>query len=362
MTSASIPQETWLHELTPSAEQPAAWLWHGFVAGGCVTLLTSLWKAGKTTLLSLLLSRRKAGGALAGLPVLPGKSVVVSEEPLSLWSDRDRRHDFGNQVCVFSRPFLRIPSPEEWQALVDRILVLRQQHGLDLAVIDPLAPYLRAENQPRNIYDTLLPLAGLTRAGMAVLLLHHPSKGARPTGQAARGSGALLGHVDVSIEMRHPGGDPFTRRRRFLSLSRYAETSRQLLLELNPEGTDYVPLPEAGPEDDSSSEGWQAFRMVLEDASQKLTRQDILAEWPPDFARPDPATLWKWLNRAVETGMILREGAGRKSDPFRYWLPEREEVWRQSPFYDIIEQQRQALQLPFQSLQEIKRASVELDP
>ncbi len=50
-----------------------------------------------------------------------------------------------------------------------------------------------------------------------------------------------------------------------------------------------VPLPDA--EDDSSSEDWQAFRMVLEDAPQKLTRQDILAEWPPDFARPDPATL-----------------------------------------------------------------------
>jgi hypothetical protein len=26
-------------------------------------------------------------------------------------------------------------------------------------------------------------------------------------GQAARGSGALLDHVDISIEMRHPGGD-----------------------------------------------------------------------------------------------------------------------------------------------------------
>jgi hypothetical protein len=60
--------------------------------------------------------------------------------------------------------------------------------------------------------------------------------------------------------------------------------------------------------------------------------------------------------------MILREGTGRRSDPFRYWLPEREAVWRESPFYDIIEQQMKDLKLPFRSLQEIKRASREIDP
>jgi hypothetical protein len=43
-----------------------AWLWLGFVARGGVTLLTSQWKAGKTTLLSLLLARLKPGGSLAG--------------------------------------------------------------------------------------------------------------------------------------------------------------------------------------------------------------------------------------------------------------------------------------------------------
>jgi hypothetical protein len=39
------------------------WLWHGYLAGGELTLLTSLWKSGKTTLLSVLLSRMRDGGA-----------------------------------------------------------------------------------------------------------------------------------------------------------------------------------------------------------------------------------------------------------------------------------------------------------
>ena len=84
MTNVTIPQEVWDHQVTASAPQPIDWLWHGFVAGGNLTLLTSQWKAGKTTLLSLLLSRRKNGGQLAGLAIKPGKSVVVSEEPLAL--------------------------------------------------------------------------------------------------------------------------------------------------------------------------------------------------------------------------------------------------------------------------------------
>ena len=45
------------------AQDPAAdWLWPGFIARGNITLLTSLWKSGKTTLVSHLLARRKSGG------------------------------------------------------------------------------------------------------------------------------------------------------------------------------------------------------------------------------------------------------------------------------------------------------------
>jgi hypothetical protein len=357
MTTAFLPQVIWDHDLVTIQESPADWLWHGLLAKGNVTLLTSLWKAGKTTLLALLLSRRKAGGQLGGLAVTSGKTLVVSEEAPALWAERHRRYDFGGQAGFLCRPFLRVPRPEEWQALLDHILVLLVQHGIDLVVFDPLAPYLRCESQSKSLLETLMPLGALTRRGLAVGLLHHPGKGSRPIGQAARGGGALLAHADIIVEMRHPGGDPFTRRRRFLSLSRHAQTPPRLLLELNPEETDYLPVPEEG--DDPAAFSWEAFRMVLENAPQKLTRQDILAEWPEDFVKPDPATLWKWLKRALAENQIACEGTGRKGDPFRYWLPEREAVWKQHPLYEMLEQQRKQLKLPFESLQERKRLLAE---
>lgn len=49
------------------------WLWHGYLARGALTLLTSQWKSGKTTLVSLLLARMQTGGDLAGAPLLPAK-------------------------------------------------------------------------------------------------------------------------------------------------------------------------------------------------------------------------------------------------------------------------------------------------
>ena len=68
-------------DLSAAAGAPQPWLWQGFLAPGAVTLLTTQWKAGKTTLAAVLLARLKAGGELAGLPLAAGGAVVASEEP-----------------------------------------------------------------------------------------------------------------------------------------------------------------------------------------------------------------------------------------------------------------------------------------
>ncbi|GEM_PF-5840589 len=79
----------------------------------------------------------------------------------------------------------------------------------------------------------------------------------------------------------------------------------------------------------------------------------------PKSAKPNAATLWRWLSRAVTMGLILIEGTGRKADPLRYWLPNAEERWRaEQPFYDTFGKQRQQLKLPFESLRARKRIDV----
>jgi hypothetical protein len=338
MSSFVMPQSISDQELDQIVQPAADWLWHGFIARGQITLLTSLWKAGKTTLLAMLLGRRKQGGELAGLAVQPGKTVIVTEEQPALWAERARRHDFGGQVLFFPRPFQGIPTSDQWRAFLAGILALRSQHAFDLVVIDPLAPFCLGENHAKIMFDTLLPFGVLARENIAVLILHHPAKAEKPDGHAARGSGALLSHVDISIDMRHPHGNSLTRRRRLISLSRHAATPRRLFIELNADGNDYLVL--ADEPDDDFEANWNILRMVFDDATDKLTREGVLKDWPPDFDKPSPATLWRWLRSAVDRGLLLREGTGYKNDPFYYWLKASEEVWSQDPMYTFLEEDR----------------------
>ena len=198
-----IPPPVNYDELARRAAEPMRWLWHGYLAAGSVTLLTSRWKAGKTTLLSLLLARLGCGGELAGLPVATGRVVIVSEEAPTLWAERGRRLGFGPHLDFLCRPFRGKPSALEWEALLGRLVDQHASGRLDLAVIDPLASFLPGsnENNAAVMLDGLTPLQRLTAAGIAVLLLHHPRK---LDGQP-RGSGALPGFADILIEMSPPG-------------------------------------------------------------------------------------------------------------------------------------------------------------
>jgi hypothetical protein len=174
----------------------------------------------------------------------------------------------------------------------------------------------------------------LTGRGVAALLMHHPRRHGAGAGIAGRGHGALHTEVDISIEMRHAGNNLDSRARRFFCLSRHADTPRHFLFELNADGSDYTVLPAS--DNDGFSEHWDVLRMVLEDAPQKLTRLDILDEWPDDFPKPCPATLWKWLKSAQAAGLVKVEGTGRKADSFRYWVDAAEARWRQHPLYDLF--------------------------
>jgi hypothetical protein len=311
------------------------WLWDGYLAPRRLTLLTGQCKAGKTTLLSVLLSRMATGGTLAGRVVRPGRAVVVSEEDEEDWLERDERLHFGPNLGLMCRPFRGCrPSPDAWGALIDHLVDRRNREGLDLVAIDPLASFLpgRTENDAATVLEALLPLQRLTLAGTSVLVLHHPKKGPAVPGLAARGSSALGGHADIIVEMdwfaRSTDDD---RRRKLSGFSRRMQTPRRLVIELSADGTDYTAVGDyAAPEFD---DGWRVMFWVLEDASHKLTRRRMLEAWPCDYPKPSEATLHRWLERAVKAGEILRTGTGRRDSPFQYWLDGMEEVWRSDPFY-----------------------------
>jgi hypothetical protein len=322
-----VPQS--LADLRAAAEGRRDWIWQGYLAPGNVTLLTSLWKSGKSTLISVLLARLKTGGTVAGLPVRPGRAVVISEEAPAMWLDRSRVVDLDGHVDWFCRPFRGKPSDEEWRELLGRVVRLHEHRGVDLLVVDSLANLspMRSENDAVQMLNALRPLQELTVRGVAPLIAHHPSKGPTVPGQAARGSGALSGYVDIIVEMQAVSRQPGDRRRRLRAYSRHAATPPSLVLEWTADGTDYVRLSESAEPD--FEHGWPVLRGILEQAERPLTRRAIRQRWPDPLAAPAKLTLWKWLGRAVAEGRVLQDGRGTRKDPYLYSLPGMVEKWQQ---------------------------------
>lgn len=55
----AAPGGVWNSEMAKDRHERLQWLWDGLLASGAMTLFTGSWKAGKSTLVSLLLGRRR---------------------------------------------------------------------------------------------------------------------------------------------------------------------------------------------------------------------------------------------------------------------------------------------------------------
>lgn len=323
-----------------------SWLWHGFLAAHKVTALISPPKSGKTTLASVLFARFGQGGALAGLAVKPARVFVVSEESAADWDARCRRLGIGEHVQFLCRPFHGArPTEQQWFGLIASLDALQRREPLDLVVIDSLALLLPgyAETCAPKLLDCLLPLQALAGLGPAVWLMHHPAKGKRADGQSSRGTIALPGFADILVEMNCYGrGRSRDRRRRLCGFSRYVETPRHMVIELSADGGDYLAASDAA--GTPLVRTWPEVHAILAGASDRLTQDEILEQWPTaDRDPPDRSTLFRWLTRATQQGLIRRSGAGSRGARYRYWLPghepllwpgdrasfEEQEAWRQ---------------------------------
>jgi hypothetical protein len=314
-------------EMAAAAGAVGSWLWHGYLAPGAVTLLTGRWKAGKTTLASLLLARMATGGQLAGLALAAGNALVVSEENPGQWLERLPAGESMDHVGWMCRPFQGPVRPAQWQAFLAGLADLHQRDPFALLLIDPLAAFLpgRNENNATCMLEALTPLQRLTCRGVSTLILHHPGKGEPPLGQAARGSSALSASVDILLEMRlcpNPADDD--RRRRLHAFSRYRAAPRERIIEWTADGSDYVCAGTFA--EDDFARHWETVRAILFKAMGMMTRRDILQQWP-NGSPPHKVTVSRCLNRAVEEGLVFRDGLGRKKDPYRYRLPGWEERW-----------------------------------
>jgi AAA domain len=113
------------------------WIWHGFLSRGSITLMTALWKAGKTTLLAHLLKRMEDGGEFCGLPIVSGRVLYVTEESENKWAERRDGLCLRDNVEFLIRPFRSKPDWSRWNDFMIYLQHIQKDRKADVIVIDP---------------------------------------------------------------------------------------------------------------------------------------------------------------------------------------------------------------------------------
>jgi AAA domain len=295
------------------------WLLRGFLARKTVTLLASLWKAGKTTWLAWLLKALADGGSFCGAATLPCRVLYVTEEAGSLWARRRDEVGIGDHVWCQVRPFRGKPRMADWLAFLGHLVGHAVEGRFDLVVIDTLANLgpLRDENDAGLVSEAMVPLYALGDAGAAVLLAHHIRKSDGQEATASRGSGALPAFVDTIIELRrYDAGNRHDRRRVLSCYGRYDETPDEVVVELGEGG-----YRELGDRDTVQARSMtEVLAELLPGAAPGLTIREIEDAWPGDTT-PRRQRLLPLLTAGVERGDWRREGRGCRGTPYTFWRP-----------------------------------------
>ncbi len=303
--------------IPPTSTTPQQWVLEGMLGRGIVTMMTSLWKAGKTTFVGNVVRAMHSGQTeFIGLPLRSVPTLIITEEILSLWADRLQELPRNVPVYFASRPFLGRPSPAEWKNYIVQLACWVEANNVGLIVVDPIANLIPGEeNVSGAMLDFLLPLTAFTQRDVAVWLLHHPRKSDGGEGRAARGSGALPGFVDIMLEMRRHDGDPATRVRRLVAYSRYGETPPELTIELAEDGLSYKRLTSTLAA--SLSYLGKTILSVLVGCHEALTVQEIAHNWPMGHEQPNIRSLHNVLRAGLNYWWV-RIGNGNRSSPYRY--------------------------------------------
>ncbi len=206
-----------------------------------------------------------------------------------------------------------------WARLMEYIKDECARRGVKLLIVDTFHQFAGLEGDSENsagaTLEALRSLQEVRDAGITVVTSRHERKSGGLVGEAARGSSAFAGAVDVLIVMRRTAGNNQRKNGRVLtSISRFDETPEELVIELTQDG--FI------------SHG-QDQALALADAKAAILSRAPRSEasaLPVDELAHGLGGARTTVQRAIESlgkeGQIMQVGKGVKGDPIRYYVRE----------------------------------------
>lgn len=285
------------------------WLIPDLIPRGSLSLVAGRPKAGKTLLALNLAAALSTGGSFLGRLCPPSQvGVVQLEDPESLIRSRLKRMVSVPPEGLYLS--VGIPWTKEMRAGLYNFVAL---HGLDLLILDPLVLW-KPGTRENNAEEMASLMYGLRRVvqltSCSLLVVHHSRKGGGENGDSIRGSSAILGAVDVALELvKEEEGRAHLR-----VISRFGAVEDEAL-ELEPETMTWRSL---GPARQIEGERRRAKIQEVLKEMEEASAQELL-----EVLEVPKRTLYRDLNALEAEGSIAsREAAGGRGKPCRrYFVP-----------------------------------------
>lgn len=311
-------------QLTADGVEETQYIVQNLLPEAALCLLTGVPKGGgKTTFVIHLAAALLEGVSFIGKTAQKTPVVYLSEQtPAGLHAEYLRPAGIAKSDdlhLLFRHNAAAARWPEVVRAAVARCLDVEAR----LMVVDTFAAFagLRgdAENSAGDVMEKLEPLANAAAAhDLTIILVHHERKSGGSVVESARGSSALLGGVDLILNLARPQGNHPKNVRKLTTAGRFADVPDELVIAL--EDGRFIAKGES---DAVASESARELALKVApdneaDAERWKIMLDAAREHDPNVKK---STFHEAVKSLANTGRLRVLGKGVRGDPFRYYIP-----------------------------------------
>jgi hypothetical protein len=301
------PQFIRASDLAAQPQQEIEWIVDGMIPYGGTALLVSKPKVGKSTTALTLALQVARGEDFLGRKTRKGPVLYAGLEG----SEREL-HKRLAAMGVSDEDDLFVfvgRAPDDALAWIREAV---EQHKPVVIIIDTLQRFARLKdlNDYAAVSNATDPLIELAReSGAALVYLHHAGKSERTdVGDTVLGSTAIFGSVDTTLFIKRSAAY-----RTLCTQQRYGDDLDEIVLKMDP--TTFL-----------VSAGGTKHDADITDAQQVILDYLVGREAVPESSIRDAVEVRRMvfveaLRLLVSKGQVLRQGGGKKNDPYRYALP-----------------------------------------
>ena len=300
--NAFTPLDELLGEPIPDVD----WIVEGLLPAGGTALIVGPPKSGKSTLGRNIVAAIGDGRDILGRTTRQGPALYCSFEGRRAGMAAHFRDMAVNHEAPISVYHGEAFEPD---AAVEIVEAEVAKTGATVLCIDTLLRFLRIADansyaEVSNATQAIIDLA--SRTGCAVIGIHHSRKGGGQHGEEASGSAALFGSVDTMMSITREDDDL----RMVYSIQREGPDMERTSLALGPTG--WLSLGSTAREEREAT-AIEAIGRTLAQQGGALDMVQIV-----DATKLRKAHVKDALTTLIEAGKIIRSGAGKRGDAYRY--------------------------------------------